>query len=131
PRWLREIAGQRVSDLRTRWHLGVDLDSPLDAFLVDPASMAPPNVELSALGAANLGVRRVARDPRAELLVAGRTNATTLRWLERFTASRTRALVEERGLRASSPEAGAEDASQARPPRSVLGLTLDDRGPEA
>ena len=44
-------------------------------------------------------VRAVARDPNAELLVAGRTSAATLAWLERSTAARTRALVEERGLR--------------------------------
>jgi hypothetical protein len=131
PRWLREVAGLAVADLHGRWHLSVDLDSPLDAFLVDPASMGPPGVDLTALGAASVGVRRVARDRRAELVVAGRTNAITLSWLERFTVSRTRALVEERGLRASSPEAvRIEDPVRARPPRSILGLALDDRGPE-
>ena len=47
-------------------------------------------------------VRAVAADPRAELLVAGRTSAATLAWLERHTAARVRAWVEERGLRAAS-----------------------------
>ena len=61
--------------------------------------------------------------PRGELLVAGRTSARTLRWLERHTRCRVRALVEERGLKASS---GA-----TRPPRSVLGRLLDAQGPEA
>jgi hypothetical protein len=60
-------------------------------------------------------------------MVAGRTSAGTLRWLERNTASRTRALVEERGLRAI----GLLGVATNRPPRSSLGLVLDDRGPEA
>src|SRR5206468_2094239 len=55
------------------------------------------------------------------------------RWFERSTASRTRAIVEERGLRASSPAAMAATGRppSPRPPRSVLGLLLDERGPEA
>jgi hypothetical protein len=65
-------------------------------------------------------------------MIAGRTSAAALRWLERKTASRTRALVEERGLRAI----GLASTEQARgfpqrAPRSVRGLLLDDRGPEA
>jgi hypothetical protein len=75
-------------------------------------------------------VRAVAADPGAELLVAGRTSATDLRWLERHTRSRTRALVEERGLRTSA--AGAElGRPNRRPPRSVLGALLDRDGPGA
>lgn len=131
PRWLEEVAGYAVDDLRTRWRLGLDLDSPLDAFIVDPAS-APAGLSLETLVEAIAGVRRVAADRRSELVIAGRTNARTLRWLERRTVSRTRALVEERGLRASSPDAAAPDEPvRARPPRSVLGQLLDDRGPEA
>ena len=53
--------------------------------------------------------------------MAGRTSSTSLRWLERRTASRTRALVEERGLRTIF-------AGQ-RPPASVLGLLLERDGP--
>ncbi|HEX4898360.1 MAG TPA: hypothetical protein VFV53_08405, partial [Candidatus Limnocylindrales bacterium] len=68
-------------------------------------------------------LRAVAADPRAELLVAGRTSAATIGWLEGATASRTRALIEERGLRTSGPD--------QRPPRSTLGLVLDREGPEA
>jgi hypothetical protein len=51
----------------------------------------------------------VAGDPSAELLVAGRSSSASLTWLERRTAARVRALIEERGLRAS--------ALAARPPR--------------
>ena len=36
------------------------------------------------------------------MLVAGRTSSATLAWLERHSAARTRAWVEERGLRAAS-----------------------------
>src|SRR6185436_19219865 len=68
-------------------------------------------------------VRAVANDPSAELLVAGRTSSSTLRWLERATASRTRALVEERGLRTTVPG--------QRPPASVLGLLLERDGAAA
>ena len=68
-------------------------------------------------------LRAVAADPRAELLVAGRTSAATIGWLEGATASRTRALIEERGLRTAMPD--------QRPPRSTLGLVLDREGPEA
>jgi hypothetical protein len=72
-------------------------------------------------------------DRRAEVLVAGRTSATTLRWLETGTAARIRALVEERGLRASSRQARADapTATTQRAPASVLGRVLDHEGPEA
>jgi hypothetical protein len=75
-------------------------------------------------------VRAVAADRRAELLVAGRTSATTLGWLERHAASRVRAWVEERGLRASSTLAQGSGAGGGdRSPASVLGLHLDRDGP--
>jgi hypothetical protein len=49
--------------------------------------------------------------------------ASELAWVERSTASRTRALIEERGLR-------TRPAGQ-RPVRSSLGLLLDREGPES
>jgi hypothetical protein len=141
PRWLEEVQGFEVDDLRSRWHLAMDLDSPLDVVL----GGGPPDtsVDLEPVRGALHGVRSVAVDRRAELVLAGRTSAATLAWLEASTAARVRALIEERGLRASSPAAmrasvgGAEAAGAARathparPPRSVLGMVLDDRGPEA
>jgi hypothetical protein len=131
PRWLEEVAGVEVDDLRRRWRLSVDLDSPLDVLLVD-RSWQPPDVDLGVLRDSLTAVRAVAGNRRAELLVAGRTSAATLRWLERSTRSRTRALIEERGLRASSPDAtGGPHRPSPRLPRSVLGLLLDDRGPDA
>lgn len=74
-------------------------------------------------------------DPRAELIVAGRSSAATMAWLERETRCRVRAFVEERGLRASSRVAvrrvDGSPTHVARPPRSILGLLLDRDGPEA
>jgi hypothetical protein len=51
-----------------------------------------------------------------------------VRWLERETRSRTRALIEERGLRTAA--AGALlGRPNRRPARSILGLLLDRDGP--
>lgn len=124
PRWLAESAGVAVTDLRRRWRLGVDIDGPLDLVLLGERwarglSRSDRDRVESRLEAA----RAVARDPRAELLVAGRTSAESLRWLERATASRTRALVEERGLRTV--------VAGQRAPASVLGMLLERDGPSA
>ena len=132
PRWLDEVAGFEVSDLRSRWQLAMDLDSPLDVVLI--GGSLDDAIDGSSVRVAREGVRQMAADRRAELVVAGRTSAATLAWLESSTAARVRALIEERGLRASSPEAlgGAErQHARRRPPRSILGALLDDRGPEA
>jgi len=131
PRWLEEDAGFEVADLRARWRLGVDLDSPLDVLLTGQA--IDPSIDTTVVEARLERIRAVAGDRLAELVIAGRTSAATLRWLERATASRTRALIEERGFRASSPFAGSagDRPTPARPPISVLGLVLDDLGPEA
>src|SRR6476646_3238821 len=34
PRWLEEVAGHQVDDLRRRWRLAIDIDGPLDLVLV-------------------------------------------------------------------------------------------------
>lgn len=127
PRWLADRAGYRVEDLAARWRLQVDLDGPLDLLLVgDPAA-----IPVAAVSARLAAAKRVAADPSAELLIAGRASSATLRWLERSTASRVRALIEERGLRASSPLAGGTSGVRHRPPASILGLLLDRDGPES
>lgn len=151
PRWLEEAAGFEVDDLRRRWRLAIDLDSPLDVLLIGEASALGANIDARLVTDRIDRIRAVASDRRAELTIAGRTSASTLRWLEGHTASRTRALVEERGLRAiglgsdgafdaafdgadgsrGSPDAPAGPQRTARKPRSVLGLVLDDRGPDA
>lgn len=121
PRWLADSAAVAVDDRRSTWRLQVDLDSPLDALLVGAWSDDGPD---SAPVRAALGrVAAVSRDARAELIVAGRTSATGLAWLERATASRTRALIEERGFRTRT-------AGQ-RPVVSTLGLLLAREGPSA
>jgi hypothetical protein len=112
-----------VSDRSTTYRLQVDYDSPLDLILAgghDDDALTPAREALRAVAA-------VAANPRAELFIAGRTSTTTLRWAERRLPARTRALVEERGLRASTDLAVA-DAPQQRPPRSLLGHLLDADG---
>ena len=133
PRWLTEVAGIPVLDLRARRRLAMDLDSPLDLLLLEGLHGAP-DLPLPADAAAEpvrvrlAQLRALARDPGAELLVAGRTSATDLRWAERHTRSRTRALVEERGLRTASIGA-AIGRPNRRAPRSLLGELLDLDGP--
>jgi hypothetical protein len=130
PRWLDEAAGYRVEDLGRRWRLAVDIDGPLDVLLTGGPGVAWKTVteaiDLEPVLARLSAVRRVAADRRAELLVAGRTSAVMLAWLERHTASRTRAVIEERGLRASG-----SDARTQRPPASILGALVDRDGPES
>jgi hypothetical protein len=120
PRWLVEH-GHDVRDLRARWRLQVDLDSPLDVLVAGLAASDDPVHD--RVRDAGTRIRAVAADPGAELLVAGRTSAATIGWLEASTRSRTRALIEERGMRTA--------AASQRPARSTLGLVLDREGPEA
>ena len=124
-----------VRDLRARRRLAMDLDSPLDLLLLDGVAGAP---RLPGPGDADGGpvrdrlvaIRALAADPGMELLVAGRTSAADLRWLETHTRSRTRALVEERGLRTAAIGATLGRPNR-RPPRSVLGELLERDGPES
>jgi hypothetical protein len=122
PRWLAEHAGYEVADLRSRWRLGVDIDGPLDLVLLGARWASPLTVQDRARVEGHLAaVRAVVADPRAEVIVAGRTSPDVHAWLAGAGAARTRALVEERGLRTGIPG--------QRPPASVLGLLLDRDGP--
>jgi hypothetical protein len=126
PRWLDEVAGTPVRELRGRRRLALDMDTPLDLALVAMTRRVPSDLRRLASVVRIPGIdalRAVAADPRRELLVLGRSSASTLRWLERRTRCRVRALVEERGLKVS--------AGAARPPSSVLGRLLDAAGPDA
>jgi CTP:molybdopterin cytidylyltransferase MocA len=133
PRWLAERAEVPVHDLRARRHLAADIDSPIDLVVLDGATGAPqlplPDVrDAQAVRDRLAALRAVAADPGAELLVAGRLASADLRWIETRTRSRTRALIEERGLRTAS--AGAlVGRPNRRPARSALGLLLDRDGP--
>ncbi len=140
PRWLEEVAGYRVDDLRGRRRLGFDIDGPLDLVLLGSVAAAP--VDLAVAESRIAAIRAVAADRRAELLVAGRTSAATLAWLERHSPARIRAWVEERGLRAASPDAqgsrregtatdsiGRSVPSRSRPSASILGAVLGRDGP--
>jgi hypothetical protein len=139
PRWLSEERGYRVLELPGRRRLGIDLDGPIDLALVRHHRRSPGC--LRALGdVSGIAIPRVAElgrvmdDRRAELLVAGRTSATSLLWLERHVRCRVRAVVEERGLRAGSElalggRAPDGDAQGMRPPISMLGLVLATGGP--
>ena len=131
PRWLEEVAGYPVADLRRRGRLAFDLDSPADVLLLGGAP--PAAAGASPLPARLHAIQSVMADRRSELTVAGRTSVSTLAHLERRTACRIRALVEERGLRAASRLAQAPGgaAVSARAPASTLGMLLDRDGPEA
>ena len=127
PRRLGE-RGVTITELPGRDRLALDLDSPLDLTLL---ALVPacPRVLRDMATAADLRIprlaeiRAVAADPRAELLVFGRSSSRTLAWLERGTACRVRFLAEERGLRTAP--------GTQRPARSTLGRLLDARGPDA
>jgi hypothetical protein len=128
PRWLAEVAGFRVTDLRRRWRLGLDVDGPLDLVLLG-ANPATAGIDAAVVRARIAAVRTVAADRRAELVVTGRVSAATLAWLERGAPARVRAIVEERGLRAASRLAQAgTDRTSTRAPSSVLGALLDREG---
>jgi hypothetical protein len=136
PRWLDEVAGYAVHERRS-WRLGVDIDGPLDLVLLGvdgggarsrvrarSRSIGPPppgGIDLGRVQRAIARVRAVAADRGAELVVAGRSSAAALAWLERRQPARVRALIEERGLRTS--------ARGQRPPSSILGALLDRDGP--
>lgn len=135
PRWLAEVARIQVHDLRARRRLAMDVDSPLDLLLLDGiaalgrASLPMPTpADAGRSRATLLALRALAGDPGAELLLAGRLSSADLRWAERQTRSRTRALVEERGLRTAA--AGVlVGRPNRRAPRTVLGELLDRDGP--
>jgi hypothetical protein len=151
PRWLAERKGVAVADLRFRWRLGVDIDTPLDLIVLgDPAGHGfHPSLPLfgeglgeglgerlgeglgEGLGERLAALADVLTNRRAEVLVAGRVSTAILRWLDSGVACRVRALVEERGLRAATQLAQFGATTDSRPPRSILGELLDRDGPDA
>lgn len=133
PRWLAEVAGYTVRDLRKRWRMALDIDGPLELVILG-RRRAPAGVDLEPVRTRMAAVRAVAADRRAELTVAGRLSVRTLAWLERGIPARVRAIVEERGLRAASRLAheqgtDATGTTMLRPPASLLGALLERTGP--
>ena len=135
PRWLAEVARIPVRDLRGRRRLAMDVDSPLDLLLVDGATaLGKTRLPMPAPGDAArvrerlVRLRSIAADPGGELLIAGRLSAADLHWVERHTRSRTRALIEERGLRTTAV-GSLVGRPNRRPPRTVLGTLLERDGP--
>ena len=131
PRWLAEVAGLGVRDLSGRRDLAVDVDSPLDLLLLDgavPGIPVPSTADATPVRTRLAALRAVAADPAAELLVAGRLAAADLARIERGTRARTRALVEERGLRTAAL-AASRGRPNRRAPRSLLADLLDRDGP--
>lgn len=133
PRWLAEVTGIPVRDLRATRRLAMDIDSPLDLLLLEgwrgaPRLPLPEDADSGPVRDRLAALRHLAADPGAELLIAGRTSAADLRWLERSTRARTRALIEERGLRTAGIGVTV-GCPNRRPPRSLLGNLLDRDGP--
>jgi hypothetical protein len=128
PRWL-DGAGIPVDGMPGRDRLAVDLDSPIDLEIVRRSGACPkPLADLARSMAHRLAraaeafdeLAALARDPKRELLVAGRLSGGTIVDLEARTACRIRAFVEERGLRTA--------ARGQRPAASALGMLLDRDG---
>jgi hypothetical protein len=133
PRWLSEVAGVPVRDLRARRDLAFDVDSPLDVLLLEglvDGLPALPAAESEAVRSRLAALRALAADSGAELLVAGRINGDDLRAVERGSRARTRVLIEERGMRTAALAAQRGHANR-RPPRSLLARLLDADGPGA
>ena len=132
PRWLEEVAGYQVDDLRHRWRLAFDVDGPLDLLLMGRASESSAG-DVGTARARLDAVAAVAADRRAELVVAGRTSASTLRWLE--TAARARDPGADRGTRharSQRPGPGRRSgraAAAARRPCSACSSIVTARRP--
>jgi len=131
-----EAVGFAARDLADRRWSRFDVDTPADLALLRLAGRLPGTrpfdpslagfLEMVTLpGGRALELPRlealgsVIRDRAAELVVAGRVPASVLQVLERDTACRVRAFVEERGMR-SAPDGV---------PRSLLASLLAERGP--
>ncbi|HET7685035.1 MAG TPA: hypothetical protein VFM19_01360 [Candidatus Limnocylindria bacterium] len=131
-----EAAGFAARGLRrVRWSR-FDVDTPLDLALLRtaatiPGARRPSEAVVRFLAMAQLPGGRglevphldalgaVLRDRDAELVVAGRVPAAALAFLESETACRTRAFVEERGMR----------SAREGEPRSLLASLMDRTSP--
>ena len=107
PRWLAEVGGVPVADLRRRWRLAVDLDSPLDAILVAAArrpGRSDPTCRLSWADRGEAVVARIERrpvDPRGRARRA-RRRRPDLRGHARLAGALTRAAGSGRSSRSAA-----------------------------
>lgn len=132
-----ENAGFRPRTLGNAAWSRFDVDTPLDLALLRlaatlPDGRRPAEAVTRFLAMAQIPGGRalevpqlepigaVLRDRHAELVVAGRLPSTTLAFLEAETACRTRALIEERGMRS---------APATQRPRSVLAALMARTSP--
>ncbi len=132
-----ENAGFRARTLANAAWSRFDVDTPLDLALLRlaatlPDGRRPAEAVTRFLAMAQLPGGRaleipqlepigaVLRNQHAELVVAGRLPSTTLAFLEAETACRTRALIEERGMRS---------APTTQRPRSVLAALMARTSP--
>lgn len=133
-----EAAGFATRDLAAPPWSRFDVDTPLDLALLRVAATLPDGRRPSEAVARFLAMAQlpggralevphlaalgaVLRDREAELVVAGRVPAATLAHLETETACRTRAFVEERGMRS------ARDSGTL--PRSLLAALMARSSP--
>ena len=138
PRWLAEVAGVAVRDLRARRDLAFDIDTPLDVVLLaepepvradDPVHLPSlPDRDTATVRERLRALRAIAQDPAAELLLAGRIAGADLRAIEEGSRARTRVLIEERGLRTAAL-AAQRGRPNRRPPRSLLARLVERDGP--
>ena len=120
PRWLEEVAGIPVADLRTRWRLAIDLDAPADLLLpgVLAATGLPRPAVLAEAADRLAAVLATLADRRAEVAIAGRTSAATLVALE-ITSGRPDSCPggRARDARRHAAGAGRRDGRAAAPLR--------------
>jgi len=131
-----ESAGFRSRDLADLAWSRFDVDTPLDLALLRLSTRLRPTRRLDPAVAGYLEMARlpggaelfvpeldrigaVIRDPKRQLVVAGRVPSSVLRELETEAACRVRAFVEERGMRS---------ARGSGPPRSFLARWVQEHG---
>ena len=133
PRWLEEVAGYRVDDLRRRWRLGFDIDGPLDVVLLRPRRRGARRCRArDGTPGGDPGRRARIRAPRCSSPVERRpprwpgSNGTPPAASAR--GSRSAGCELPRGWRSARPRHGLESLGA---PASVLGIVLDEAGPGA
>jgi hypothetical protein len=125
---LGEAAGLPAQELPRTAATVFDVDTAVDLVTLSLHPHVPPQTR-HFLDGLKLDTRTVSAassffvDRSAEVLICGRVSSTTLAYLERESACRTRVLSEERGMRADGRLARGEV-------RSLLGMLVETAGAE-